>query len=58
MNKRKFRNGMLIYLLILVVAFVLINRWMQSDTDVTTTYSYTDLSEDLDDGKILSLIHI
>lgn len=55
MNKRKFRNGMLIYLLILVVAFILINRWMQSDTDVTTTYSYTDLSEDLDDGKISAL---
>lgn len=55
MNKRKFRNGMIIYLLILIVAFVLISRWMQSDTNVTTTYSYTDLSEDLDDGKISAL---
>ena len=55
MNKRKVRNGMLIYLLILIVAFILINRWMQSDTNVTTTYSYTDLTEDLDDGKISAL---
>ena len=56
MDKRKFRNGMIIYLLILIVAFILINRWMQSDKiEVTTTYSYTDLTEDLDDGKILSL---
>lgn len=55
MNKRKFRNGMIIYLLILIVAFVLISRWMQSDTNVTTTYSYTDLAEDLDDGKISAL---
>lgn len=56
MDKRKFRNGMIIYLLILIVAFILINRWMQSDkTEVTTTYSYTDLTEDLDDGKILAL---
>ena len=56
MDKRKFRNGMIIYLLILIVAFILINRWMQSDKiEVTTTYSYTDLTEDLDDGKILAL---
>lgn len=55
MNKRKFRNGMIIYLLILIVAFVLINRWMQSDTNVTTTYSYTDLAEDLNDGKISAM---
>ena len=55
MNKRKFRNGMIIYLLILIVAFVIISRWMQSDTNVTTTYSYTDLAEDLDDGKISAL---
>lgn len=55
MNKRKFRNGLLIYVLILVVAFLIINRWMQTDTNVTTTYSYTDLSEDLDDGKISAL---
>ena len=49
MDKRKFRNGMIIYLLILIVAFILINRWMQSDKiEVTTTYSYTDLTEDLD----------
>ena len=47
MDKRKFRNGMIIYLLILIVAFILINRWMQSDKiEVTTTYSYTDLTED------------
>ena len=56
MDKRKFRNGMIIYLLILIVTFILINRWMQSDKiEVTTTYSYTDLTEDLDDGKILAL---
>ena len=56
MNKRKFRNGMLIYLLILVVAFILINRWMQSDTDVTTTYSYVDLTNDLDEGNVSELV--
>ena len=57
MDKRKFRNGMIIYLLILIVAFILINRWMQSDKiEVTTTYSYTDLTEDLDDGKILACL--
>lgn len=57
MDKRKFRNGMIIYLLILIVAFILINRWMQSDKiEVTTTYSYTDLTEDLDDGKDIGIV--
>ena len=55
MNKRRFRNGMIIYLLILIVAFIFISRWMKTDTNVTTTYSYTDLTEDLADDKISSL---
>lgn len=52
MNKRRFRNGMMIYLLFLVFAFILINRWMQTDTSVTDTYSYTDFAEDLDENRV------
>ena len=55
MNKRRFRNGLIIYMLIIVVGFLLINKLMQSDTNITTTYSYTDLAEDLEDGKVLGL---
>ena len=42
MDKRKFRNGMIIYLLILIVAFILINRWMQSDKIEVTMHGRGD----------------
>lgn len=52
MNKRKLRNGMIVYLLIIIFAYICVSRWMQSDTDVNKNYSYTDFSEDLNDDKV------
>ncbi|MGN0394111.1 MAG: ATP-dependent zinc metalloprotease FtsH [Coprococcus sp.] len=55
MNKKRFRNAMIIYLIILVVGFLIINKWLGSDYDITTNYSYTDLAEDLKAGDVEAL---
>jgi cell division protease FtsH len=52
MNKRKFRNAMIIYLIILVVGFIIINRITQDSVNVVTTYSYADFQEDLEADEI------
>ncbi len=55
MNKKKARNALVIYLIILVIIFLLINRWLNSDGNITTNYSYINLTEDLEAGKVVKL---
>ncbi len=55
MNRKRARNFIVIYLIILVVGMLLISRWLSSDGNVTTDYSYTEFAEDLEEGKITSV---
>lgn len=55
MNRKKARNALVVYLIILVIGFLLINRWLSSDGNITTSYSYNDLAEDLEAGKVTRL---
>ncbi len=55
MNKKKFRNAIIIYLIIFVIGFLLINKWIRNEANITTNYSYTDLAEDLDAGEVSAL---
>lgn len=55
MNRKKARNAIIVYLIILVIGFLLINKWLNSDGNITTNYSYTDLAEDLNAGNVVAL---
>lgn len=52
MKKKRARNALVIYLLILVIGFLLINRLLSSDSVLNTNYTYTEFQQDLQDGKI------
>lgn len=55
MNNRRFRNGIIIYGIIIMLVIIFISKWVQTDSNVLTTYSYTDLAEDLDEGNVADL---
>lgn len=55
MNKKRFRNAMIIYLIIFVIGFIIINKWVKGEANITTNYSYTDLAQDLDAGEVSML---
>lgn len=55
MNKKKFRNAVIIYLIIFVIGLLLINKWIRNEANITTNYSYTDLAEDLEAGDVSAL---
>ena len=43
MDKRRARNFAVIYAIIFIVGVLLIYRWMQDGSNLTTSYSYVDL---------------
>jgi cell division protease FtsH len=55
MNSKKARNAIVIYLIILVIGFLLISRWLSDSNAVTTSYSYSTLKTDLEADKIQSI---
>lgn len=55
MNRKRARNAIVIYIIILVVGCLLISRWAGSDGNITTTYSYNEFADDLDEGNITSV---
>lgn len=55
MNRKRARNAIVIYIIILVVGLLLISRWVSSDENITTNYTYTDFASDLEDGKITAV---
>jgi cell division protease FtsH len=55
MNKKRARNAIVIYLIILVIGFLLINRWLSDSSNVSTDYTYTDLKDDLEEGNVLAV---
>jgi cell division protease FtsH len=55
MNTKKARNAIVIYLIILVIGFLLISRWLNDSSSVSTDYSYTELKEDLEEGNVQSI---
>lgn len=52
MNKKRARSAVVIYAIILIVGFLLINKWLGGDSNVATNYSYTEFSADLNAGNI------
>ena len=55
MNKKRARNAIVMYVIILVVGFLLINRLLSGNGNVTTDYSYTEFSTDLNAGNIAAV---
>ena len=53
--KKKARNMIIVYIIILVIGFIFISNLLSDDSDITTSYSYTDLTEDLQAGEIAAL---
>ena len=47
MNKKRARSAVVIYAIILIVGFLLINKWLGGSSNVATNYSYTEFSADL-----------
>mgnify|MGYP000056110952 FL=1 len=55
MDKRRARNFAVIYAIIFIVGVLLIYRWMQDGSNLTTSYSYVDLQTDLSENNVMSL---
>ena len=55
MDKRRARNFAVIYAIIFIVGVLLIYRWMQDGSNLTTSYSYVDLQTDLSENNVASL---
>lgn len=55
MDKRRARNFAVIYAIIFIVGVLLIYRWMQDGSNLTTSYSYVDLQTDLRENNVMSL---
>ena len=55
MNKKRARNAIVIYVIVLVVGCLLISRWLSTDGNVVTNYSYTDFATDLEEGNITAV---
>ena len=51
MNKKRARSAVVIYAIILIVGFLLINKWLGGSSNVATNYSYTEFSADLNAGN-------
>ena len=55
MNKKRARSAVVIYAIILIVGFLLINKWLGGSSNVATNYSYTEFSADLNAGNIAAV---
>lgn len=55
MNKKRARSAVVIYAIILIVGFLLINKWLGGSSNVATNYSYTEFSADLNAGNIATV---
>ena len=55
MNKKRARSAVVIYAIILIVGFLLINKWLGGSSYVATNYSYTEFSADLNAGNIATV---
>ena len=55
MDKRRARNFAVIYAIIFIVGVLLIYRWMQDGSNLTTSYSYVDLQTDLSENNVAAL---
>ena len=55
MNKKRARSAVVIYAIILIVGFLLINKWLGGSSNVATDYSYTEFSADLNAGNIAAV---